>query len=112
MRTVVETPRYQADAERLFTALEREAIIDLVANDARCGVVIPGSAGVRKVRIGFGGRGKRGGARVLYVMGGDDLPVFLLAAFAKNEKDDLTGAERAALAKAVSSMLANYRRRR
>ena len=100
------------NSERLFTAVEREAIIDLVANDPRCGVVVPGSSGVRKVRIGFGGRGKRGGARVLYVFGGDDLPVFLLAAFAKNEKGDLSGAERAALAKAVSSMLANYRRRR
>jgi hypothetical protein len=112
MHTVVETPRYQADAERLFTAMEREAIVDLVANDPRCGVVIPGGAGMRKVRVGLGGRGKRGGARVLYVFGGNDLPVFLLAAFAKNERDDLSGTERASLGKAIASMLANYRRRR
>jgi len=79
MHTVVETPRYQADAEQ--------------------------------VRVGFGGRGKRGGARVLYIFGGNDLPVFLLSAFAKNEKDDLSRAEQAALAKAVSAMLTNYRRR-
>ena len=111
-RTVVETPRYQADAERLFTTVERDEIVDLLANDPRCGVVIPGSPGVRKVRIGFGGRGKRGGARVLYVFGGDEMPVFLLAAFAKNEKDDLSAAERTALAKAVSAMLADYRRRK
>ncbi len=110
MHTVIETPRYLADADRLFTADEREAIIDLVANDPRCGVVVPGGGSVRKVRVGVGGRGKRGGARVLYIFGGSDLPVFLLAAFAKNEKDDLSPAERAKLAKAVSSMLANYRR--
>jgi hypothetical protein len=112
MQAVVETPRYLADAERLFTAAEREAIVDLVASDPRCGVVIPGGGSVRKVRVGFGGRGKRGGARVLYMFGGDDLPVFLLAAFAKNEKADLTPTERAAMAKAVATMLANYRRRR
>lgn len=81
MQAAVETPRYLADAERLFTADEREAIVDLVASDPRCGVVIPGGGSIRKVRVGFGGRGKRGGARVLYIFGGDVVPVFLLAAF-------------------------------
>jgi hypothetical protein len=38
-----------------------------------------------------------------------DVPVFWLAAFAKNEKADLTPTERAAMAKAVATMLANYR---
>src|SRR4051812_43615381 len=98
MQTVVETPRYLADAERLFTADEREAIVDLLATDPHHGVVIPGGGSVRKMRVGASGRGKRGGARVLYVFGGDDLPIFLLAAFAKNEKADLSASERLALA--------------
>ena len=110
MHTVVETPRYQADAARLFTQDEQAAIVDLIAADPGCGVVIPGGGSIRKVRVGFGGRGKRGGARVIYLFGGNDVPVFLLAAFAKNEKDDLTPTERGAMAKAVASMLANYRR--
>src|ERR1700681_3448588 len=111
MHTVLETPRFVADAARLFTDVERDAIIDLVSTDPRCGVVIPGGGSIRKVRVGFGGRGKRGGARVLYMFGGDDVPVFLLAAFAKNEKADLTPTERAAMAKAEATMLANYRRK-
>src|SRR5215467_11317828 len=105
MHTVVETPRYQDDDEQA-------AIVDLVASDPGRGVVIPGGGSIRKVRVGFGGRGKRGGARVIYLFGGNDVPVFLLAAFAKNEKDDLTSAERGAMAKAVATMLANYRRQR
>ena len=112
MHAVVKTPRYEADAQRLFSVTEREAVVDLVSNDPRCGVVVPGSGGVRKVRVGFGGRGKRGGARVLYVYGGDEIPVFLLAAFAKNEKDDLSLADRARMAKAISNILADYRRAR
>lgn len=47
----------------------------------------------------------------MYIFGGDDVPVFLLAAFAKNEKDDLTKAELGAMAKAVKMILENYRRR-
>ncbi len=111
MQTVVETPPYLADAERLFTFEERAAIVDTVSMDPRCGVVIPGSGGVRKVRVGFGGRGKSGGARIIYLFGGDDAPVFLLAAFAKNEKSDLTPRERIAMGKAATTMLADYRRR-
>jgi hypothetical protein len=89
---------------------ERAAIVNRVAVDPRCGVVIPGSGGIRKLRFGFGGRGKRGGARVIYLFGGDDVPVFLLAAFAKNEKADLTATERQALSKQVTKMLSDYRR--
>jgi hypothetical protein len=111
MHTVLETPRFVADAARLFTDDERDAIIDLVSTDPRCGVVIPGGESIRKVRVGFGGRGKRGGARVIYLFGGNDVPVFLLAAFAKNEKDDLTAAELSTMAKAMKTILANYRRR-
>ena len=112
MQTVVEMPAYLSDANRLFSEEEKEAIVDQVSTDPHCGVVIPGSGGIRKVRVGFGGRGKRGGARVIYLFGGDDVPVFLLAAFAKNEKADLTAAERKALAKSLAGMLADYRRQR
>ncbi len=112
MQAVVETPPYLADALRLFTEAERVAIVDLVAADPHCGALIPGSGGVRKVRVGLGGRGKRGGARIIYLFGGDDVPVFLLAAFAKNEKADLTARERVALGKQVAKMLADYRRRK
>jgi hypothetical protein len=83
-----------------------------VAGDPECGVLVPGTGGIRKMRFGFGGRGKRGGTRVIYLFAGADMPVLLLAAFAKNEQADLSGAERSALAKQVDDMISSYRRRR
>ena len=67
MQTVVETPSYLADAERLFSLDEQKAIVDRLASDPTCGVVIPGGGGIRKVRFGFGARGKSGGARIVYL---------------------------------------------
>jgi hypothetical protein len=112
MHTVVETPAYLADAERLFSQIERAAIVDRLAADPKCGVVVPGGGGIRKVRFGFGSRGKSGGARIIYLFGGEDLPIFALAVFAKNEKADLSVAERNALGKMVDGMIKGYRRQK
>jgi hypothetical protein len=112
MHTVVETVPYLADAERLFSAEERAMIVDTLSADPRCGVVVPGTGGVRKLRVAISGRGKRGGARVIYLFGGDTVPVFLLAGFAKNEKADLSQAERNHLAKMTTELIRSYRSRR
>lgn len=111
MHAVIETPAYLAHAERLFSTEERTAVVDRVATNPECGVLMPGAGGIRKVRFGFGGRGKSGGARVIYFIAGDELPIFLLAVFAKNEKSDLTPKERAKLAASVKDMISGYRRR-
>ena len=112
MHTVVEMPSYLVDAERLFSPDERAAIVDRLAADPRCGVVIPGSGGIRKVRFGFGARGKSGGARIIYLYSGETLPVLVLTVFAKNEKANLSPAERNALAKMVTNMNESYRRQK
>jgi len=112
MQTDVEMPSYLAHAEKLFSSVERAAIVDRLAADPKCGVVVPGGGGIRKVRFGFGARGKSGGARIVYLYGGEDIPVFILAVFAKNEKDNLSAAERNALSKLVDDVVKGYRRRK
>lgn len=112
MQAVVETPSYLSDAERLFSPNERRAIVDRLAADPTCGVIIPGSGGIRKVRFGFGGRGKSGGARIIYLFSGEKLPVFVLAVFAKNDKANLSAAERNALARLATEIVRNYRRQK
>ncbi|MCF8477334.1 MAG: type II toxin-antitoxin system RelE/ParE family toxin [Pseudolabrys sp.] len=112
MHSVIETPPYLADAARLFNEAERMAIVDTVSSDPRAGVVVAGTGGVRKLRVAASGRGKRGGARIVYLFGGDDVPIFLLAVFAKNERSDLTQAERNELSRVTIAMLRDYRSRK
>ena len=68
------------------------------------------TGGVRKIRWDLPGRGKRGGARVIYYYHGERLPVFLLAAYAKNEKANLTGSERNVMRRLVTILAAGYPR--
>ena len=65
------------------------------------GQVIRGSGGLRKVRWAAAGRGRRGGARVIYFWWTADDQILLLDIYAKNEKEDLSAAEIAALKKKV-----------
>jgi len=109
MHTVVETVPYLADAKRLFSAEEQATIVDTISTNPRCGDVMPGTGGVRKLRVAASGRGKRGGARVIYLFGGDNVPVFLLACFAKNDKSDLSQAERNNLARMTVELIRSYR---
>ena len=54
------------------------------------GNVIPGSGGLRKLRWAGSGRGKRGGLRVIYYWHVADDEIWMLLAYPKNEREDLT----------------------
>lgn len=109
MQTVVETLGYLKSAEAIFSEAERERIVAMVAADPECGEVLQGTGGFRKVRVARSGMGKRGGARVIYILRGEGFPVFLVAAYAKNEKENLTQQERNQLAKHADEIFAKYR---
>ena len=65
---------------------------------------IPGAGGIRKLRFAASGRGKRGGARVIYFYGGDQMPIYALLAYAKSARTDLNPAERRAVAGVVAAI--------
>ena len=109
--TVVETDAYLAKARKLLSTDERNDVVDLVANDPECGVLIKGTGGVRKVRIPLEGRGKSGGARVIYFFHDLDMPVYLLTVFPKNRKASLKASERDALAKLTRLLVTTYKER-
>ncbi len=88
--TVVETPEFLSATRKLLTDEERTLLVDYLAQNPMMGDLVPGTGGVRKLRWGLEGRGKRGGARVVYFFHSADIPLFALTAYAKNERADLT----------------------
>lgn len=61
------------------------------------GVVIQGTGGLRKIRFAFENRGKSGSIRVVYVDFIAYEAIYLISAYTKNEKDNLTKSERNAI---------------
>ena len=81
-----------------------------MARDPECGEIMRGTGGVRKVRVALPGRGKSGGARVIYYFHSETLPLFALTVFAKNERANLTLAERNAMASVVRAIKQQFER--
>jgi hypothetical protein len=92
--TVVETPEFLSATRKLLTEEERAVLVDYLAHNPTAGDLIRGTGGVRKLRWGLEGHGKRGGARVIYFYHSADIPLFALTAYAKNERADLAEKDR------------------
>ena len=92
--TVVETPEFLSTTRKLMDDAERALLVDYLASNPMAGDRIPGTGGVRKLRWGLEGRGKRGGARVIYFYHDAAMPLFALTAYAKNEQAELSQQDR------------------
>ena len=100
--TVVETGLFLRQAEKIWSEEELALLVDHVARNPEGGDVIPGTGGVRKLRWGRAGSGKRGGARVIYFYYDTDHPLYLLLAYAKAQASDMSADDK----KAVSALAA------
>ncbi len=76
------------------------------------GSLIQESGGLRKIRIAFENRGKSGSARVCYVDFAVYERIYLITAYAKNEKDNLTKAERHTLKRVIQTLEHTLQNRR
>jgi hypothetical protein len=90
MRTVVETPTFQKQADKLWSEDERLAFIAWLAVNPQAGDVIPGADGARKVRWSRPGTGKSGGARVIYFNLTEAEVLLLIAVYAKADRSNMT----------------------
>ena len=89
---VIETPTFTRQITRLLRDDEYARFQSQLVADPKAGDVIPGSGGLRKIRWSRSGRGKRGGIRVIYFAAIEDR-IYLLAAFAKSVRDNLSVAQ-------------------
>ena len=85
---------------KLFTRLADEHLADddllqlqgYLNENPGAGAIIRGSGGVRKLRWGAAGRGKRGGLRIIYYLRSKQGEIWLLTLYAKNEAENISGA--------------------
>ncbi|NDY90144.1 type II toxin-antitoxin system RelE/ParE family toxin [Ideonella livida] len=105
MQTVAELPEYIKRADKLLGADERRDLVEYLATHPKAGDLLEGTGGVRKLRWAREGRGKSAGVRVVYYFHSERMPLYLLTLFAKNERANLSKAERNELAGLVALLV-------
>ena len=112
MQTVAETPVFSRQAAKLFDENQKQELIDFLAVNPEAGDEIPGTGGVRKVRFAASGKGKRGGARVIYYYLDETIPIYALLVYAKNVKTDMSPAERRTVAALAAELKKAWKEKR
>lgn len=103
---VVATRGYDRRARKLFSEAERAAAELEIALAPAAWPVIAGTGGARKARAAGGGRGKSGGARIIYYVVTRRAVLYLLDVYAKSAKEDLTDAEKREIRNLIAALQA------
>ena len=82
-----------------LSALEAEIIANPQAGD-----VIKGLKGIRKIRFSYGGKGKRGGGRCIYLVLTVADQIYLLLAYGKSQQTDLSAKQRKDLLASIEDL--------
>lgn len=83
---------------------ELKALQIMLLKDPEAGAVMEGTGGIRKVRFALENKGKSGGVRVCYTDFAEYEVTYLITAFEKKERENLTMEEKNVLKKLVKSL--------
>ncbi len=111
MITVAETESFQRKIAKLLSIEEKDDLITYLSEHPSAGDLIQRTGGIRKLRWAKGAKGKSGGVRIIYYFHSEMMPLYLLAAFGKNEKANITAKEKNLLSKAVNELVFYWRQR-
>lgn len=100
-----ETPIFTKLISKLISEEEYHLLQLQLSVRPESGDIIKSSGGIRKLRWAGSGRGKRGGIRVIYYFLNDDDQIYMLYAYPKSKKDDLTADQLKQLKKLVEDQL-------
>ncbi len=110
--TIAETAHFQRTVKKILTEEELSELIGHVAFNPTGGDLMPDTGGLRKLRWRLSGHGTRSGARIIYFFYDLNMPLYLLAAYSKSEKIDLTKGEKKEMRQLAKALVrASYSRR-
>jgi mRNA-degrading endonuclease RelE of RelBE toxin-antitoxin system len=89
----IETPIFTKEVRDLLDDDEYRALQLALILRPEQGAVIQGSGGLRKLRWGAKGRGKRGGLRIIYYWEKEENTYYMLFVYPKSDQEDLTAAQ-------------------
>ena len=98
---IVETTIFSRLIQELMTDDEYRALQEVLIHRPDMGSLVKGSGGLRKVRWKLEGRGKSGGARVIYYWATSDEQIRMIYAYPKGQQASLSDAQVALLRKIV-----------
>ncbi len=108
--TIVELPEFQKRSKKKLSKNERDELLYFLSANPKAGDLIQGSGGIRKLRWRAKGKGKSSGSRIIYFYYNEEIPLFLLTLFTKNQKVNLSNSEIKELAKMTKVLIKNYKR--
>ncbi len=89
----------------------KELQLELLSN-TKSGEVIKGTGGLRKMRFAIENKGESGSVRVFYIDFVVFKKIYLITAYHKSQKDDLSDAERNSIKKLIILLEQTLRQRR
>jgi hypothetical protein len=101
---IVPLPRYEKQIRKLLVAKERMAMELNIAAQPLSYPVMPQTGGCRKARWARGNRGRSGGIRAVFYYYVTGETVYMIDAYPKNEKENLTDAEKNDLRKLAKAI--------
>ena len=88
-----ESPAFTKAVQIILREQDYFDLQDFLIDSPGAGDVIPGSKGLRKIRVASGGKGKRGGSRVVYYWHVDPEKTQFCRIYEKTTKADLSKTE-------------------
>ena len=101
---VFSTRTYERAIRKLLGEGARREMEEAIVAAPDAAPVIRGTGGIRKLRWAGSGRGKRGGIRAVYFYYAGPDAIYLLTAYAKADREDLTPADTRALSLLVAAI--------
>lgn len=109
LQVVVEMPEFIRKAGGCMDEESRNGFIDYIAKNPEAGKIMVGTGGARKIRwTGNSNVGKRGGVRVVYYHYDASIPIFLFTVYPKNERENLSQADRNTLKSIIKQLIKTY----